>query len=97
MHCTFWSRLTYACTLDRDELKLEEPTEQVQAEDFTNLVLDQGKPGASHQLSLVFFNHYNYVMLECALSYRNCVGTVVALWLSFQIILNYLLLVVVSR
>jgi hypothetical protein len=55
MHCTFWSRLTYACTLDRDELKLEEPMEQVQAEDFTNLVLDQGKSGASHQLSLVFF------------------------------------------
>jgi hypothetical protein len=24
--------------------KLEEPTEQVQVEDFTNLALDQGKP-----------------------------------------------------
>jgi hypothetical protein len=28
------------------ELELEVPTEQVQVENFTNLVLTQGKPGA---------------------------------------------------
>jgi hypothetical protein len=42
------------------------------------------------KLSLAFsINLYFYDMLECALSYRNCVGTVVALWLSFRIILDY--------
>jgi hypothetical protein len=30
--------------LDHAEPELREPTEQVQAEDLTNLVLDQGKP-----------------------------------------------------
>jgi hypothetical protein len=35
--------LAYICSyiLDHMESKLEEPTEQAQAEDFTNLLLDQ--------------------------------------------------------
>jgi hypothetical protein len=31
-------------TIDHAELELEEPTEQAQVEDFTNLDLNQGKP-----------------------------------------------------
>jgi hypothetical protein len=31
-------------------------------------------------LGFFLFNHYYYVMLHCALSYRNCVGTIDALW-----------------
>jgi hypothetical protein len=44
-----------------------------------NIVVSKASPGAFHQLSLAFLlNCYLYDMLECALSYRNCVGTVVA-------------------
>jgi hypothetical protein len=45
MHCTFVS-ISYLCTvvMDPAELELEEPTEQLQVEDFTNLDLNQGKP-----------------------------------------------------
>jgi hypothetical protein len=40
--------------LDHTELGLEEPTEQAQAEDLTNLALDQGKPQCITPLSLTF-------------------------------------------
>jgi hypothetical protein len=45
MHCTI-SLLAhvYSYTLDRMETELEEPMEQAQVEEFTNLALDQGKP-----------------------------------------------------
>jgi hypothetical protein len=36
------------------ELELEVPTEHVQVEDFTNLVLTQGKPWCINQCSLSF-------------------------------------------
>jgi hypothetical protein len=36
------------------ELELEVPTEQVQVEDFSNLVLTQGKPRCINQCSLSF-------------------------------------------
>jgi hypothetical protein len=41
-----------SCTLDHVESGFEEPTEQAQVEDFTNLVLDQGKPQCINQCSL---------------------------------------------
>jgi hypothetical protein len=34
----------YAYTLDHAEVELQEPMEQAQAEEFTNLALDQDKP-----------------------------------------------------
>jgi hypothetical protein len=45
MHCTMLF-LAHLCsyTLDYAEPEPEEPTEQVQVEDFTNLQWDQGKP-----------------------------------------------------
>jgi ssRNA-specific RNase YbeY (16S rRNA maturation enzyme) len=45
MHCII-SLLAHIClyTLDHTEPKLEESMEQAQAEDLTNLALDQGKP-----------------------------------------------------
>jgi hypothetical protein len=55
MHCIMLF-LAHLCsyTLDHAEPKLEVQAEQAQAEDLTNLALDQGKPGASHQYSLAF-------------------------------------------
>jgi hypothetical protein len=58
MHCTImpiahvWLILLigHVCA----ELELEVPTEQVQVEDFTNLVLTQGKPRYINQCSLSF-------------------------------------------
>jgi hypothetical protein len=45
MHCSILL-LSHICsyTLDHVKPKLEEPTEQAQAEDLTNLAFDQGKP-----------------------------------------------------
>jgi hypothetical protein len=45
INCAFVS-ISYLCivVIDLTELELEEPTEQVQVEDFTNLDLNQGKP-----------------------------------------------------
>jgi hypothetical protein len=86
MHCTMLlSTYIRSYMLDHEEPKLEEPTEQAQAEDLTNPALDQGKPQCIPRPSLAFiyFESLLFVMLDCALSYRNCVGTVVALWLSF--------------
>jgi hypothetical protein len=34
---------TYTFVIGPTELELEEPTEQAQVKDFTNVVLDQGK------------------------------------------------------
>jgi hypothetical protein len=34
----------YSYMLDHANLELDKPTEQAQAEDLTNLALDQGKP-----------------------------------------------------
>jgi hypothetical protein len=59
--------------LDHVEPELEDPTEQVQAEDITNLDLDQDKPGASNH------HHWDYLILylmydlACALDYRSWV------------------------
>jgi hypothetical protein len=39
----------YAYTLDHAEPELEEPLEQVQAKDLTNLAWIKASPGASHQ------------------------------------------------
>jgi hypothetical protein len=36
------------------QLEVNESMNQAQAEDPANLALDQGKPGASHELSLAF-------------------------------------------
>jgi hypothetical protein len=45
MHCTFVS-ISCLCivVIDPAKLELEEPREQVQVEDFTNLDLNQGIP-----------------------------------------------------
>jgi hypothetical protein len=54
------------------------------------LLLNKVSLDASHQYSLVFlFNHYRYDMLECALSYMNCDGIIVASWLFLWNVLNY--------
>jgi hypothetical protein len=46
MHCTILpSAHSCAFTIDHAEPGLDEPIEQAQAEDLTNLALDQGKPG----------------------------------------------------
>jgi hypothetical protein len=51
------------------EPELEVQEEQTQAKDFTNLVLDQGKPRCILPLILGFsFDHYNGPMLLCVLS-----------------------------
>jgi hypothetical protein len=45
MHCTISiSAHVYSYALDHAEPELEEPMQQAQAEDLTNLALDQGKP-----------------------------------------------------
>jgi hypothetical protein len=46
MHCTILL-VANVCsyTIDRAEPELEEPMEQAQAENLTNLALDKGKPG----------------------------------------------------
>jgi hypothetical protein len=50
----------------------------------TNISFEQGKPLCIPPIILGFsFNHYIYDMRECALSYKNCVGIIVTLWLSF--------------
>jgi hypothetical protein len=45
LHCIIWL-LAHVCSyvLDHAVPKFEEPMEQAQVEEFTNLVLDQGKP-----------------------------------------------------
>jgi hypothetical protein len=56
--------------LDCAELELKEPMEQAQAEDPTNLALDQGKPQCIQPMLLVFyFESLLYVIsFDCALS-----------------------------
>jgi hypothetical protein len=44
----------FAYSLGHTEVEFKEPKEQAQVETITNLALDQGKPDASHQLSLAF-------------------------------------------
>jgi hypothetical protein len=58
MHCTIMF-LTHVWLISLmghvyAELELEVPMEQVQVEDFTNLVLTQGKPWCTNQCSLSF-------------------------------------------
>jgi hypothetical protein len=100
MHCIILLS-AHVCSymLDHTEPELEEMMEQAQVEDLVNLALDQGKSWCIPIIILGLFllNLYIYVILDCALSYRNYVGIVVALWLSFQIILDYPLLVVVCH
>jgi hypothetical protein len=58
MHCTimFLAHLWLISSIGHvyAELELEVPMEQVQIEDFTNLVLTQGKPCCINQFSLSF-------------------------------------------
>jgi hypothetical protein len=81
LHCTMLlSAHVSSYTLDHVESELKEPTEYAQSEDLTNLVLDQGKPQCIPPHSLTFiFESLLYVEFICALSYRNCVGTIVVL------------------
>jgi hypothetical protein len=44
MHCTMLIWPSFAYVLDDAETEFEEPVEQAQVEEFTNLELDQGKP-----------------------------------------------------
>jgi hypothetical protein len=93
MHCTImflahvW--LVFLICHVYAELELEVPTEQVQVEDFTNLVLTQGKPRCINQCSLTFIlNIYLYVSLDCALlSQYELDDNLVALGATFRIIL----------
>jgi hypothetical protein len=56
--------------LDHAEPKLGEPMKQAQAEDPTNLALDQGKPRCIPPIILDFsFNHYFCVKIDYALSW----------------------------
>jgi hypothetical protein len=69
LHCTMLL-LAHVCpyTLDHVKAELEEPTKQAQAEDPTNLALDQGNPQCIPPIILGFsFNLYNDVMVDCAL------------------------------
>jgi hypothetical protein len=55
MHCTSYLLAHIcSCMLGHAEPEFEVPTEQVSAEDFTNLVWIKASPGESHQLSLDF-------------------------------------------
>jgi hypothetical protein len=55
--------------IDQAGLELEEPTEQAQVEDFTNLDLNQGKPWCIKPILLVFyFESYFMFYYDCALS-----------------------------
>jgi hypothetical protein len=54
--------------LDHTKAELEEPTEQAQVEEFTNLALDQGKPRCINPCSLYFILNLCFVFhYECAL------------------------------
>jgi hypothetical protein len=74
MHCTIlFSAHVCANTLDHVEPKVEEPTEQAQVEDLTNIALDQGKPRCIPPIILDFsFNHFLMFYFDWALSYRGC-------------------------
>jgi hypothetical protein len=56
IYCTiFLTAHVHSYMLDRTEPKLEEPTEQAQAEDPANKTLDQGKPWYILPIILGFF------------------------------------------
>jgi hypothetical protein len=65
MHCTiFLSAHVCSYMLDHAEPELKESTEQAQAEDLTNLALDQGKLRCIQPILLVFkFESLFYVLL----------------------------------
>jgi hypothetical protein len=70
------------------ELELEEPTDQVQVEDFTNLELDEGKPRCIPPMSLSsMFKTLFIILFDCALSLQDWCGTIAALGFSFLTIL----------
>jgi hypothetical protein len=80
----------HSFTLDHVELELREPTEQVPAEDPTNLALNQGKPRCISPKSLSFiFETLFIILFDCALSLQDLYGTLAALVFSFPIILVY--------
>jgi hypothetical protein len=67
--------------IDHAEQGPEEPSELVQVED-TNPEQEQGKPKCIWPPSLNFvYNYILFMILECALGYRNWIDTLVALWL----------------
>jgi hypothetical protein len=77
-------------TLDRAEPEPGVQVEQVQAEDFANLALDQGKPQCIKPPPLSFVYLYIlFVILDCALGHRSWIDTLVALRL-----LSYLSLLI---
>jgi hypothetical protein len=86
LHCIIWL-LAHVCSyaLDHAELKFEEPMEQAQVEEFTNLELDQGKPWC--RLLVFYFKSYFIFYYDYALSLWELYGTVVALRLTFMFIL----------
>jgi hypothetical protein len=57
IQCIALMLVSHTCTfaIDSMELELEESAEQAQVEAFTNLVWNQGKPGA--------FNHAHYLLI----------------------------------
>jgi hypothetical protein len=56
MHCTIYLLAhIHSFMLDHVEPELREPTEQVPAEDPTNLALNQGKPGALTHAPCILF------------------------------------------
>jgi hypothetical protein len=71
MHCTImllahiWRIYPLGHVYAEPELK--EPTEQAQAEEFTNLVWIKASPGESHQSSLAFLSIF--IIMFCLIVY----------------------------
>jgi hypothetical protein len=66
-HVALSSYMTFY-TLDHVEPESGVQAEQTQDEAISNLVLDQGKPGAFHQCACLLFETLLYILLDCALS-----------------------------
>jgi hypothetical protein len=71
MHCTimFLAHVWLTSPIGHvyAELELKVPTDQVQVEDFTNLVSTQGKPRCINQCFLSFILNISLCSLDCAL------------------------------
>jgi hypothetical protein len=85
----FMDMLDHVQTESKSEVPEEQVSEMFKGPQMTNCVdtniaFEQDKLRCIPLIILGFsFNHCHYDMLECALSYRNCVGTIVALWFCF--------------
>jgi hypothetical protein len=81
---------SYTFMIDHAKPEFEEPMEQAQVEDFTNLELDQGKRQCITPKPLSFiFETLFIILFDCALSLQDLYDTVAALGFSFPIILVY--------